>query len=233
MKSTMTQNEIFELVGAKSYVSKGCAKRVWSKLVDLIISELQNFGSIQLENFGKFEIVKKGGKDEWYIDEFGAKQKRYVDFYLSVDFIPSTNFLKYVNSEKSKDKWSLKKLADQYDDLDARQKGFIKPKEDRMKMLVSENMKDKILELVAMRKRKSEKDPSEKINVKNYWNQKIKCLENDKIYDSIRQCSMDLNLNYQNLNNRYHKYEKKEINIFEFDGYNFEILKTKKIGETE
>ena len=231
MKTTMTQNEIFELVGAKAYVTKGSAKRVWSKLVDLIISELQNVGSIQLENFGKFEIVKKGGKDEWYIDELGIKQKRYVDFYLSVNFIPSTNFLKYINSERSKEKWSLNKLADQYDDLDARQKGFIKPKEDRMKMLVSENMKDKILELVAMRKRKSEKDSSEKINIKNYWNQRIKCLENDKTYDSIRQCSMDLNLNYQNLNNRYHKYQKKEIDIFEFDGYNFEILKTKKIGE--
>lgn len=231
MKSTITQTEIFKLVGAKSNVTQGCAKRVWNKLVDLIISELQNVGAIQFENFGKFEIVRKGGKDEWYIDDFGAKQKRYVDFYLSVDFIPSNNFIKYLNSDNPREKWSLKKLADQYDTLDARQKGFIKPKEDRMKMLISENMQDKILELVAMRKRKLNKSPNEKINIKNYWNQRIKCLENNKIYDSIRQCSMDLDLNYQNLNNRYHKYQKQDINIFEFDNYHFEILKTTKIGE--
>ncbi len=232
MKSKMTTSEIFELVSAKSYVCSNSAKRVWNNLVDLIISELQNVGCIQFENFGKFEIVKKGGRDEWYIDDYGAKQKRYVDFYLSVEFIPSQNFLKYINSEKTRDKWSLKKLADEKDILEANAKGYIKPKDNRMEMLVTEDMKGKILELVAMRKRKLNKSVKEKTS-KNLWNQKIKCLDNNKIYDSVRKCSIDLKLNYQNLNNRYHKNEKMENNIFEFCGYQFEIIKTKKIGELE
>ena len=177
----MTTSEIFELVSAKSYVCSNSAKRVWNNLVDLIISELQNVGCIQFENFGKFEIVKKGGRDEWYIDDYGAKQKRYVDFYLSVEFIPSQNFLKYINSEKTRDKWSLKKLADEKDILEANAKGYIKPKDNRMEMLVTEDMKGKILELVAMRKRKLNKSVKEKTS-KNLWNQKIKCLDNDKIY---------------------------------------------------
>lgn len=234
MKTTMTPNEIYELISAKSAVNKNSAKRIWNNFIDLIISELQNVGSIQFENFGKFEVVKKGGKDEWYIDEYGVKQKRYVDFYLGVEFIPSNNFIKYINSQKVREKWSHKRLAEEQDILEENARGYIKPKEDRMKMLITEDMKGKILELVAMRKRKLEKEPNKnKKDIKNLWNQKIKCLDNNKTYNSIRQCSIDLNLNYQNLNNRYHKYQKKEIDSFEFYGYNFEIIKSKKIGETE
>ena len=231
MRMSMTTTEIFQLVGAKAYVSKNSVKRVWENFIDLIVSELQNVGYIQFENFGKFEIVKKGGKDEWYIDEFGAKQKRYVDFYLGVEFTPSNNFLKYVNSSKTRDKWSLKKLAEEEDTLEAKAKGYIKPKEDRMKMLVTEDMKGKILELVRMRDMKNNK--IEKQKAPNTWNQKIKCLDNDILYDSIRKCAMDLKLNYQNLNNRYHSNYKRENMTFEYGGYNFEIIKTKKIGETE
>ena len=56
MKTTMTPNEIYELISAKSAVNKNSAKRIWNNFIDLIISELQNVGSIQFENFGKFEV---------------------------------------------------------------------------------------------------------------------------------------------------------------------------------
>lgn len=225
MNSEMTQSQIEELLGAKSYISKHSVKRVWNNLMQLIISELQNIGKIRFENFGTFEVVRMGGKDEYVMNELGAMEKRYVDFYLGVKFTPSNNFIKFLNSDKVREKWSLRGIVTG-DDL---ARGVVRNKnDDRLRLKVDEDMRFKIKELAEKNNKKSDKPKKE---IANNWSIKIKCLDNDKIYESIYSCARELNLNYQNLNNCHHRNLKNDIQIFEFCGYKFEIIKNKKIGE--
>lgn len=221
---SMTPTEIFQLVSAKTGITRKGVQKVWENFVNLIISELQNVGEIRFEKFGKFEIVRRGGSEEQYIDEFGVKQRRFVDFYLSTEFTPSNTFIKHLNSSRIREKWSLSKIEGE-DTLDAKVLGYVKPKEDRVKLLVTEDMKGKILELIRIREEKGDKI--------NRWNQKIKCVENGNTYKSIRECALDLNINYQNLNNRYNTCYKKDKAGFKYDNYTFELIKNKRIGEED
>lgn len=221
----MTQSQIEELLSAKSYISKHSVKRVWNNLMQLIISELQNIGKIRFENFGTFEIVRMGGKDEYIMNELGAMEKKYVDFYLGVNFTPSTNFIKFLNSDKVKEKWSLRGIVTG----DELARGVVRNKnDDRLRLAVDEDMRFKIKELADKKNKKSDNPKKE---IASNWSIQIKCLDNDKVYNSIYSCAKELKLNYQNLNNCHHRNLKNDIQIFEFCGYKFEIIKNKKIGE--
>lgn len=226
----MTQNEINEIVSAKSYASRHTVKRIWNNIVELILSELKNIGIIRFENFGKFEVVRMGGKDEWFINELGAKEKRWVDFYLDIKFTPSENLLKYLNADNIKGKWSTKDFKE--DNLVAEKPNRYKTnRATKLKLAVDEDMRYKIDELAERKLKVSKRKVPKK--AEDCWATKIKCLDNDTLYNSIRQCAKDLDLNYQNLNNHHHKHLQDEDETFEFGGYCFEIIKNKKIGDKE
>ncbi len=231
MQREMTQNEIYEIVSAKSYASRHTVKRMWNNMVDLIISELRNIGVIRFENFGKFEIVQMGGRDEWFINELGAKEKRWVDYYLSVKFTPSENLLKYLNVAKLNGKWSTTKTFQEDNLVVDKPNRYKTNRANKLKLAIDEDMRQKIDELAERKLKISQRKVQKK--AEDNWAIKIKCIDNDTVYNSIRQCAMDLNLNYQNLNNHHHRHLLKGDEIFKFNDYTFEIIKSKKIGDKE
>lgn len=221
--------EIYDIVSAKSYTAKTTVKRVWNNLVDLMISELRNIGFIKLENFGRFELVRVGGKDEWFTNELGAKEKRWVDFHYSIKFIPSENLLKYINADKVRGKWSNREFKE--DILEEIPNRYKTNRQSRLKLAISEDMRGKIDELAERKLKVSQRRIKE--NAKDNWAIKIECLDNGVTYKSIRQCATTLKLNYQNLNNCHHRNLEQENETFEFGGYTFKIIKYSKIGDID
>lgn len=211
----MTLDEIFSLVGTKSNSSKHLAKRIWNNMVSLIISEMQNNSYIRIENFGKFEIIQTGGRDEWVENEFGAMEKKWVDFDISVKFTPSKNLIEAIKNGSSKN-WFKKKCED---DLVIQKN--INDFDERTRLEICEDMKDKAILLANRRKRYT----SEKVEgLPNAWTIELYCKENNIHYESIRKCSQDLNIGYMTVMRAYKKARENNYKSFELRGYNFDLI---------
>lgn len=219
MNKSMSQEEIFSLVGSKSNASKHLTKRVWSNFVSLIISELQNNSYIRFDNFGRFDLIQTGGKDEWFENEFGIKEKRYVDFGLSIKFTPSKNLIDIIENSSSS-KWSTRMINEE-DNLV--ENGTVRKNYDeRTRLPIGEDMKEKIVNLAKKKKHYTVKD--DKYKVENKWDIKIFCKELECEYKSILDCSKRLNLSYQKMNRLYHKAIQENKTFFEYSGYTFDIV---------
>lgn len=100
MAKAFSMKDFYEVVGVKSGLSPKTTKRVWGRFIDLIISELQNNSYIQINGFGSFKSIRKGGTDEpWFNEELGIMTKRYVEPYDYVEFNPSKFFIEEVNAK--------------------------------------------------------------------------------------------------------------------------------------
>lgn len=97
MSKKLSQKDFYEIIGAKVNITPRTVQKIWGNVLELIASELRNNGTITIENFGRFDSVKKGGKDEWFTNAFGLQEKRYVEPFDFVEYQPSRNFINYVN----------------------------------------------------------------------------------------------------------------------------------------
>lgn len=232
MNNVLTQKEINAMVGAKSNVSANAVKRVWGNLVELIISELQNNGNIKIQNFGKFELLEKGGGDTWVENEYGVKELKYVDVHYDVNFIPSENLIKHITGEIMS-KWTKRAIGEDYtsDMLVNRQKG--KYKYNKTDLPICENMTEKILTLVqinadealekAEKQAQKERESVEKNRdlMSKRKPKRVKCLDNDTIYKSWNDCARQLNIRTAKLAGLLNRAKDK---IVKCDGYTFEKI---------
>lgn len=229
MNSGLTQKEINEMVGAKSNVSANSVKRVWGNLVELIISELQNNGSIKIQNFGKFELTEKGGGDAWVENEYGVKELKYIDVHYDVDFIPSETLIKHISGEIMT-KWTKRAIAEECNADSLLNRPKSKYKYIKSDLPICENMTEKILALVQvdLEKTKNKKQDLDNDTVaknrelmKKRTPKKVKCLDNGVIYKSWNDCARQLNIRTAKLTCLFNRTKEKFV---ECDGYTFEKI---------
>lgn len=99
-KKTLSQKEINDIIGLKSGLKSSTLRKVWSNVILLILSELQNYGSIKFQDLGEFKVVHEGGKDEIFINTFGIPEKRYVQPKDFVEFTPTKQFITLLNGDR-------------------------------------------------------------------------------------------------------------------------------------
>lgn len=232
MNNVLTQKEIDGIVSAKSNAGVNTVKRVWGNFIELIISELQNNGSVKIQNFGRFDLIERGGGDTWVENEYGVKELRYIDFHYDVDFTPSENFIKYITGEIVS-KWTKRALGEEYtsDLLVNRTRG--KYKYNKSDLPICENMTDKILTLVqinadeatekAERKAQKERESVEKNRelMNKRKPKRVRCLNNDVTYKSWNECARQLNIRTAKLAGLLNRAEGK---IVKCDEYTFEKI---------
>lgn len=202
MSKGFSVNDLYNLISANSNITSKTAKKVWETILDVIISELQYNDKIAIDNFGKFEIEYKGGRDEWFTNELGIPEKRYVEPIMSIKFSPSVNFLKRLNNNII-DQIGMVKGNDPFFEYGK----IIVDKE------VEESLNDKI-DLVL--ERKAKRREGQEIREKKYQSQKeglipndnkkdifkgnpVKCVTINKSYPSMSKCAKDLNLRVANI----------------------------------
>ena len=57
MAQSLSEQDLYDLVGAKTHLKPKSVERGWDVIKEIITSELQNNGSINLRNFGTFKKV--------------------------------------------------------------------------------------------------------------------------------------------------------------------------------
>lgn len=97
MAKELSSKQLYELIGAKIGLSPKTVGRVWNTMLDTICGELLSNDHITIDNLGRFQKVKRGGKDEWFTNEDGLQEKRYVELFDYVSFVPSKNFVNKIN----------------------------------------------------------------------------------------------------------------------------------------
>lgn len=210
MSKGFSVTDLYNLISANSRISPKTAEKVWKTALDVIVSELQYNDKIAIDNFGRFEIEYKGGKDEWFTNELGIAEKRYVEPIMSIKFSPSVNFLKRLNED----------IIEKMGKVEANDPFFeygkvIVDKE------VEESLNDRI-DLVLERKAKRregqkirEKKSQDRKNglipnnnKKNIFKGKpVKCITINKSYPSMSKCAKDLNLRVSNIKKALDKEE--------------------------
>lgn len=98
MGKELSSKQFYSLIGAKTSLNPKTVARVWNCVLEIIGGELSVNGHITLDNFGRFDLVKRGGKDEWVINDDGIKEKRYVGLFDFPSYQPSTNFVNKINT---------------------------------------------------------------------------------------------------------------------------------------
>lgn len=220
MSKELSIDEIFDIVGSKSNASKHLVRRVWSNLVELIISEMKLNGYITLKNFGKFEIKEINGHDEIITNEYGFKERVYVDDHYDINFTPSVNLISTIDGRK--EHWSKDGRCNFNDETDAlmiRQNGIdVREINPSYQNLANKTLKERIA-IVARRKyNRVVTSAYRKEHIKNSGKYKIKCIDNGVVYNSIRSCAKDLGIIYQNL---YRHYNQSDTDEFTYGGYEF------------
>lgn len=217
MGKAMSSKDFCDIIGVKCGVSSPTVKRVWKNIKELIISELQNNSYILLENFGKFEIVKKGGKDEWFENQMGIQEQKYVEPFDFVEFKPNTNFINSVNNGIV-DSWS--KYRFENDELTTYDKILLE--------IETDPTTDEIL--FELLKRKKKRHIKEATRDKLYQQGKnlgksnltkgkpIRCITTGIEYKSVYGASQDLKIRPIKLYQHFNK------GIFLVDGYEFEYI---------
>lgn len=202
MSKAFSLNDLYGLISANSNISPKTAEKVWKTVLDVIISELQYNEKIAIDNFGRFEIEYKGGKDEWFTNELGVPEKRYVEPIMSIKFSPSVNFLKRLNKDIVEQMGTVKS-----NDPFFEYGKVIVDKE------VEESLNDRI-DLVL--ERKAKRREGQKVRENKYKEQKeglipnnnkknifkgnpVKCVTINKSYPSMSKCAKDLNLKVANI----------------------------------
>lgn len=202
MSKGFSVNDLYDLISANSNISPKTAERVWKTILDVIISELQYNEKIAIDNFGRFEVEYKGGKDEWFTNDLGIAEKRYVEPIMSIKFSPSINFLKKLN-----------------DDI-INQIGKVKDADlffEYGKVIVDKNVEESINDRIDLvLQRKSKRREGQKVREKKYQDQKkgiipndnkknifkgqpIKCITTNKVYPSMAKCAKELDLRIANI----------------------------------
>lgn len=194
--------DLYDLISANSNISPKTAEKVWKTALDVIISELQYNDKIAIDNFGRFEKVFKGGCDEWFTNELGISEKRYVEPIMSIDFKPSVNFLKRLNNDIVEQMGKIEP-SDPFFDYG----NVIVDKDvelslnDQIDLVLARKNKRRENEIEREKKYKEQKDgliPKEKS--KNIFKGKmIKCITTGKVYPSMNKASKDLNLRVNNI----------------------------------
>lgn len=202
MSKGFSVNDLYDLISVNSNISSKTAKKVWKTILDIIISELQYNDKISIDNFGRFEIEYKGGKDEWFTNELGIPEKRYVEPIMSIKFSPSVNFLKRLNNN----------IIDQIGKVES-----IDPFFEYGKVIVDKEVEESLNDRIdIVLERKLKRREGQKIREKKYLDQKegliskdnkknifkgnpVKCITINKSYPSISKCAKDLNLRVANI----------------------------------
>lgn len=202
MSKAFSVNDLYNLMSANSGVSPKTAKKVWNTTLDVIISELQYNDKIAIDNFGRFEIEYKGGKDEWFTNELGIPEKRYVEPIMSIKFSPSVNFLKRLNEDI------------------VEQMGMVEPNDpffEYGKVIVDKEVEKSLNDRIDLvLERKAKRREGQKTREKKYQDQRdglisndnkknifkgnpVKCVTINKSYPSMSKCAKDLNLRVANV----------------------------------
>lgn len=195
-------NDLYNLISANAGITSKTAEKVWNTALNVIVSELQYNNKIAIDNFGRFEIEYKGGKDEWFTNDLGIAEKRYVEPIMSIKFSPSINFLKRLNKD----------IIDQIGTVESNDPFFeygkvIVDKEveeslnDRIDLVLERKAKRREGQKVREQKYKDQKNgliPND--NKKNIFKGKpVKCVTINKSYPSMAKCAKDLNLRIANI----------------------------------
>lgn len=230
MGRAMSQKDFYDIIGIKSNLSPNTIKKVWKNIQELIISELQNNDSIVFENFGKFKVVQKGGKDEWFENALGLQEKKYVEPFDFVEFEPSKNFVNTINSASleriTRAKFDKNETTDYQDilsDLDV---------DKSVNEIVRSLLDKKNKKNVKAKQRNEIYKNGETLGYANvYKGKEVKCINNGVIYKSTYQISKMLKIRIEKLYQNFNK------GIMEVDGYIFEFvdepLKGKKVKDGE
>lgn len=211
--SALSYLDFIELLGAKTSLSSKTIRRVLKSFEDIIISELQNEGKINIQNFGKFEVELKGGEDEWIPNELGIPEKRYVDIYNYINFIPSKNYIKKLN-EDTQERITRAMFDDFVSDDDLKKECKVK------------STSELILEMMAKQKDKKENDKKamqerkeNNVTYRNtYKGKPLKCLTNGITYNSTYHAGKELGIR---LDKMYYSFYRDDMIV---DGYEFEFV---------
>ena len=201
MSKGFSVNDLYNLISANSGISSKTAEKVWKTVLNVIISELQYNDKIAIDNFGKFEIEYKGGKDEWFTNELGIQEKRYVKPIMSIKFSPSINFLKRLN-ENIIDQICAVKENDPFFEYGKVivDKEVEKSLNDRIDLVLERKAKRRIGQKEREKKYQDQKNGLIPNNNKTLFVGKpIKCVTINKSYPSMTKCAKDLNLRVTNI----------------------------------
>jgi nucleoid DNA-binding protein len=204
MAQCLSESDIYELLGIKSGTSSRTAKRILTHFKALVASELVSNNKITINGFGTFKLTRKGGKDEWYINSVGLKEKKYVEEYDFIEFVPNKNFLNAINSGDLKIINKENTVRYQKNNSDIAEKDLIHQlqAETPSTIEVVHNLIDKKVA---------------KIENDTHRYDRLKCLNNGKIYENPYIACQELQLSK---NKMYWRINKKQP--IEFDGYKFE-----------
>ena len=199
----LSLSNFYSVIAANSNISNKTAKRVWENITNFLINEMQYNDYVWLENFGKFEVVYRGGKDEWFTNEYGIPEKKYVSPIMSVEFAPSDNLLDKVNGDLLE---RLKRV--QPTDLFFEYgKVMIEPDleegiSNRIDLVLERKNKRRKSSIVREKKVKEKrKDPDFEPTYELIFKGKpIKCITINKPYPSIAKAAKDLGLTFANIN---------------------------------
>ncbi len=191
MAQSLSEQDLYDLVGAKAHLKPKSVERIWSAIKEIITSELQNNGSINLRNFGTFKKVTKGGDDEWVFNSFGLQEKKYIEPYDFVTFEPSKNYIALVNSGYTKPltRKSLMKYeeTETVDTSDMANDIAVDPS---VLEIVDKVLKEK--ENPIKRKKRKHRDMP-------YQGKKVKCIDTGVTYNSILEMSQHIPVPYMRL----------------------------------
>lgn len=218
--SGISHYDLLDLIGAKSNLSPKTVERMLKAMQEIIISELQNEGYITFNNFGRFELSKKGGTDEWVTNSLGLPEKRYIDVFDYVDFKPSKNYISKIN--KTHQDRITRATFDESEVYDS-EKDIVNDMElpPSTSEMVRKLLDKKKQKLENKAKRDKEKKDNN-ISYKEVYEAKpVKCITNNTIYPSTCQASQKLNIRLEKLYKSFHK------GVMEVDGYVFEFVDKK------
>ncbi len=194
--------DLYDLISVNANISTKTASKVWETALDVIISELQYNDKIAINNFGRFDKVFKGGKDEWFTNELGIPEKRYVEPIMSIEFKPSVNFLKRLN-EDIVEQMGKVEPSDPFFDYGnvIVDKDIELSLNDKIDLVLERKNKRRQNEIKREKKYKEQKEgliPKEE--PKNIFKGKmIKCITTGKVYPSMNKASKELNLRVNNI----------------------------------
>ena len=192
MAQSLSEQDLYDLVGAKTHLKPKSVERVWDVIKEIITSELQNNDSINLRNFGTFKKVAKGGDDEWVLNSFGLQEKKYIAPYDFVTFEPSKNYIALVNSGYTKP--MTRKSLMKYEETET---------VDTSDMANDIAVDPSVLEIVDKVFKDKEK-PRRTHHFSDgtqlpYKGKKVKCLDTGVTYNSILEMSQHIPVPYMRL----------------------------------
>lgn len=228
MARGISQSDLEEIVSYKSNITKKTFQKISKNFFDLVLSELQNNSYIHLKDFGNFSVQEEGGKEEWFLNPFGVREKRYVPPRYTVVFEPNKSFIELLNGKRvlgmtKSEMRSERANKAKYDNVSGSYETYV----DEM----PNNPIDDALLVVTDRRTRRRHYDCKRRNIEGYVDpenpernkKKVYCITNSTMYDSIAEMADALGIDKRRV------YYATSNGKDEVCGYKFKIIPKEKI----